>query len=57
MFRMDAWDVCLLLAASYLAVMALVRLMAARRRKLVDEVQHQWEAERQRQKHSQKKTA
>jgi len=55
MLSMDAWDMFLLVAASYLAIMVLVRLMAARRRHLIDEVQQQWKAERERRKDQRKK--
>jgi hypothetical protein len=40
---MDRWDVLILLAAAYVAVMTLVRLMAARRNQLVDQVRSQLE--------------
>jgi hypothetical protein len=42
----DRWDVALFAAAVYIAVMALVRLMAARRDRLVADVQQQLDAER-----------
>ncbi len=40
---MDRWDIFILLAAAYVAVMTLVRLMAARRNQLVDQVRSQLE--------------
>ena len=55
MFTMDAWDVVLYGLAVLVAVTTLVRLMSARRRDLVDEVQQQWSAERQRQEKEKKK--
>jgi len=38
---MDRWDVLIGFAASYVAVMALVRLMAGRRNQLVNQVRSQ----------------
>ena len=38
---MDRWDLLLLAAAGYVAVLSLVRLMARRRNELVDEVRGQ----------------
>ncbi len=38
---MDRWDVLIILSAGYVAVMALARLMAARRDELVDQVRDQ----------------
>ena len=35
---MDRWDVIIVLAAGYLAVMTLVRMMARRRNQVVDHV-------------------
>ncbi len=40
------WDVVLLLAAAYVAVMALVRLMARRRDRDIAEVEQQMESHR-----------
>jgi hypothetical protein len=41
---MDRWDIVLALAAAYVAVMSLVRLMARRRDQVVVEVERQLEA-------------
>ena len=38
---MDLWDVLILLAAGYIAIMTLVRLMARHRNQLVDQVSKQ----------------
>lgn len=38
---MDRWDVLIIASAAYIAVMTLVRLMAARRNQLVDQVRQQ----------------
>jgi hypothetical protein len=38
---LDRWDVLVLIAAGYLAVMALVRMMAARRSELVGRIRAQ----------------
>lgn len=48
MDQLDRWDILLLLGASYVAVMSLVRLMTARRDRLVAEVQQQVAVERER---------
>ncbi|MEM9657466.1 MAG: hypothetical protein AAF961_03810 [Planctomycetota bacterium] len=39
--QMDAWYVLLILAAAYVAVVSLVRLMATRRDELVEQVREQ----------------
>ena len=44
----STWDVIVLLAAGYVASMALVRLMRNHRDKIVSELQQQWELEQQR---------
>ncbi len=38
---MDRWDIVIIAAAGYVAVTTLVRLMAARRNQLVDQVRKQ----------------
>ena len=38
---MDRWDVFIILAAGYVAVMSLVRMMARRRNQVVDHVREQ----------------
>ncbi len=38
---MDRWDILIIASAGYLAIMTLVRLMAARRNQLVDHVRQQ----------------
>jgi len=43
---MDRWDVLIIFAAGYVAVMTLVRLMAGRRNQLVDQVRGQLDAQR-----------
>jgi hypothetical protein len=50
---MSRTDILLLATASYLAVMALVRLMKRRREELVADVQRQVEAHRRRKKRQQ----
>lgn len=47
---MDGWDTALLMGASYLAVMILVRLMLARRNQLLADFGKQIEAARARKK-------
>ena len=42
-FRMDGWDIVMIAAASYVAVISLVRLMARRRNQLVEQVRRQME--------------
>lgn len=54
---MDGWDAALLIGASYLAVMLLVRLMLARRNKLLAEFGKQIEAAQARKKLEQEKEA
>ncbi len=46
---MDGWDIALLAAAGYVAVVAMVRLMRNRRDELISELRQQAETERQRQ--------
>jgi hypothetical protein len=48
---MDRWDVVLMLVAAYVAVMALVRLMARRRDQVVADVERQLESHRKHHKH------
>ncbi len=47
---MDNWDIVILVVAGYAAVMSLVRLMAHRRDRLVEEFREQMETEAQRKK-------
>ncbi len=44
---MDRWDVLIILAAGYVAVMALVRLMAKRRNQVLSRVQGEVAKQRQ----------
>ena len=46
---MDRWDVLIIAAAGYVAVMTLIRLMAARRNHLIDQVRQQVEQQRHQQ--------
>jgi len=43
---MDRWDILIIAGAGYVAVTTLVRLMAARRNQLVDQVRQQVEQQR-----------
>ncbi|NOZ39563.1 MAG: hypothetical protein GXP24_04975 [Planctomycetes bacterium] len=43
---MDRWDIMIIAGAGYVAVTSLVRLMAARRNHLVDQVRQQIEQQR-----------
>ena len=43
---MDRWDLLILLAAGYWAIMSLVRLMAARRNQLIDQFREQLNEQR-----------
>ncbi|HEY5313860.1 MAG TPA: hypothetical protein VIK18_15130 [Pirellulales bacterium] len=45
---MDSWSVALLVAAGYVAVMGLVRMMLARRDQLVQEIRQQIADEKKR---------
>jgi hypothetical protein len=54
---MDGWDTALLMGASYLAVMILVRLMLARRNQLLADFGKQIEAARARKKSEKEKEA
>jgi hypothetical protein len=45
MGNMDGWDIALLAAAAYVAVTALVRLMARRRNQLIEQLRQQAEDE------------
>jgi hypothetical protein len=47
---MDRWDVFIILAAGYVAVMTLVRLMARRRNQVLEQVREQIEAQRPKKK-------
>jgi len=49
MGNMDSWDVTLLVVAGYLAIMALVRLMARRRNQVYEELHRQAEDEKRKQ--------
>lgn len=49
---MDRWDVLIIFAAGYVAVMTLVRLMAGRRNQLVDQVRGQLDAQRAQQRNA-----
>ena len=44
---MDRWDIFIIVAAGYIAVMALVRMMAGRRNQLVDHVRQQIQQQQQ----------
>ncbi len=46
---MDGWDLVLLVAAAYLAVTALVRLMLRRRSQVLDDLQRQVREQQDRQ--------
>ena len=48
MDRFDIWDGILLLVASYVAVVSLVRLMAAHRKKVTAELEAQFREEQRR---------
>jgi hypothetical protein len=50
MGAMDTWDITLLVVAGYLAVVALVRLMARHRDQMLDDLRRQVAAEKKRQK-------
>jgi hypothetical protein len=54
---MDGWDVALLAVAGYVAVSALVRLMLARRDRLLAEFRAQMAEEKRRRKQAPKKPA
>jgi hypothetical protein len=47
---MDRWDLLIIFAAGYVAVMTLVRLMAGRRNQLVDQVRGQLDEQRTQQR-------
>jgi len=49
MANMNAWDVAVLVAAAYVAAMALVRLMIRRRDRMLEEFREQLEAEKRKQ--------
>jgi hypothetical protein len=53
---MDRWDVLIIFAAGYVAVMTLVRLMAGRRNQLVDQVRGQLDAQRAQQRNAVQQT-
>ena len=55
MENLNIWDVVLFAAAAFIAITSLARLMSARRRELVEEVERQWKAERKRRKEQRKK--
>ena len=46
---MDRWDFIIVAAGGYIAIMTLIRLMAARRNQLVDQVRQQVEKQRNQQ--------
>lgn len=48
MANMNGWDVAVLVAAGYVGVMALVRLMIRRRSQVLDEFHERMKAERRR---------
>ncbi len=50
MANLDPWDGFLLAVGAYVAVMALVRLMRAHRKKVTDELYEQFRLEQQRNK-------
>ncbi len=52
---MDGWDVALLVAAGYLAVTALVRLMIRRRDQLVEHFRRDVEREKRRRRAQQRR--
>ena len=45
---MDGWDVALLVAAGYVALVTLVRLMIRRRNQMLDELRSELEKEKRR---------
>ena len=45
---MDAWNVALLLAAAYVAITALIRLMIRRRNEMMEKFRHEVEKEKRR---------
>jgi len=49
MGNMDSWDVTLLIVAGYVAIVALVRLMARRRNQVYEELRRQAETEKRKQ--------
>jgi len=53
---MDRWDILIIAGAGYIAVVALVRLMAARRDQLVQQVRRQIEQQQAQQKKAAKPT-
>ena len=55
MFGLDVWDFVLLVAAAYVAVSALVRLMQQRRESVIDDLTREVEQEKQRLKQSRKR--
>ena len=50
MGSLDGWDISLLLGATYIGVITLVRLMVRRRDQVVSDVQQQLEAHRKKAK-------
>lgn len=54
---MDRWDILIILAAGYVAVMTLVRLMAARRNELIDNVRDQLREQQARKRAAAQKAA
>lgn len=48
MAEWSTWDIVVLVAAGYIAIMTLVRLMRNHRDRTVSELQRQWELEQQR---------
>ena len=57
MANMNAWDVAVLVAAAYVAAMALVRLMIRRRDRMLEEFREQLEAEKKRKQAKQREEA
>ena len=57
MDALSRWDIALLVISGYMAVLALVRLMARYREELVADVRRQMEAEQARRKAAQKPAA
>jgi hypothetical protein len=55
MLGMDGWDVLIIAAAGYIAVMTLVRMMNRRRDSLIDDLSRQATAEQERKKKAQRK--
>lgn len=57
MGNMDGWDIALFVAAGYLAVVWLVRLMGRQRDQLVGQLRHEMAHERKKRKRAQAEAA